>query len=84
MMDRDATSADALTRAAALGREAGLRYVYPGNRPGGVGDGEDTRCPGCGATLVRRTGFRVLEDRLTPTGGRCPDCAASIPGRWRR
>jgi pyruvate formate lyase activating enzyme len=83
MTDRGGTTAAMLLRAADLGREAGLRFVYAGNRPGGVGDGEDTRCPSCRATLVRRVGFRVLEDRLTPTGGRCPDCAAAIPGVWK-
>ncbi len=83
MADRDATTADLLLRAADLGRGAGLRFVYPGNLPGRVGDGEDTRCPSCSRTLVRRLGFRVLEDLLTPSGGRCP-CGAAIPGVWAR
>jgi len=84
MNDRGGTTAAALLRAADLGREAGLRYVYPGNMPGRVGEGEDTRCPSCRATLIRRVGFRVLEDLLTPTGGACPGCGAAIPGVWRR
>jgi len=84
MTDRGNTPAAALLRAAGIGRDAGLRFVYPGNLPGRVGDGEDTRCPSCGATLVRRVGFRVLEDLLTPTGGKCPGCAAAIPGVWKR
>jgi pyruvate formate lyase activating enzyme len=84
MSDRDFTSADLLLRAAALGREAGLRYVYPGNLPGRVGDNEDTRCPSCRRTLIRRVGFRVLEDLLTPTGGKCPGCGTGIPGVWTR
>jgi len=32
-----------------------LRYVYLGNAPGS----SDTLCPSCGATLVRREGYRV-------------------------
>jgi pyruvate formate lyase activating enzyme len=84
MTDRGGTAAAALLRAAEIGREAGLRFVYPGNMPGRVGDGEDTRCPSCRATLVRRVGFRVLEDRLTPAGGKCPGCGTAIPGVWRR
>jgi pyruvate formate lyase activating enzyme len=84
MNDRDGTAAAALLRAAEFGREAGLRYVYPGNMPGRVGDGEDTRCPSCRATLVRRVGFRVIEDRLTPAGGRCAECGTGIPGIWER
>ena len=34
-----------LLRAAEIGREEGLRYVYAGNLPGRVGDGETTFCP---------------------------------------
>jgi pyruvate formate lyase activating enzyme len=56
MRDPSATPASTLIRAYDIGRAAGLRYVYPGNRAGAVGDREDTRCPGCDATLVTRTG----------------------------
>src|SRR5712692_3800890 len=84
MTDRDATAARQLVRAAEIGEEEGLRYVYCGNQPGRVGRYEDTRCHGCGATLIRRHGYQILEDRLTPTAGRCPACATEIPGRWRR
>jgi len=81
MLDsRDTKPAD-LLRAVEAGRRAGLRYVYAGNLPGAVGGLEDTRCPGCGETLIRRHGFRVLDYRLT-SEGRCPKCAAAIPGRW--
>jgi len=81
MLDsRDTKPAD-LLRAVEAGRRAGLRYVYAGNLPGAVGGLEDTRCPGCGETLIRRHGFRVLDYRLT-SEGRCPKCSAAIPGRW--
>jgi pyruvate formate lyase activating enzyme len=83
MADRDHTTAAMLLRAADLGRAAGLRYVYPGNMPGRVGDGEDTRCPSCARTLVRRRGFSVIEDLLTGSGGKCP-CGTAIPGVWKR
>ncbi len=75
------TPASTLARAARLGRQAGLRYVYAGNLPGRVDDLEDTRCPGCGRVLVRRFGFHVAENRLA-AGGTCPDCGRLIPGRW--
>lgn len=81
MDDRDATPARALVRAAEVGVAAGLRYVYAGNLPGRVGPFEDTRCPGCGKTVVRRVGFRVLERRVDP-GGRCQGCGTVIAGRW--
>ena len=76
----DTTAAD-LLRAAAIGRRAGLRYVYAGNLPGRVADLEDTRCPSCARRLIERTGFRVTADRLTGSG-RCA-CGAAIPGRWQ-
>ena len=81
MTDRGHTTAAMLARAADLGRGAGLRFVYCGNLPGRLEGAEDTRCPACARTLVRRRGFHVLEDLLTPSGGKCP-CGAAIPGVW--
>lgn len=81
MADRHRTPAASLLRAAEIGRAAGLHFVYAGNLPGQTGSLEDTRCPGCGASLVERVGFRVQANRITP-GGACPTCAARIPGVW--
>ncbi len=77
------TARASLVRAAEIGREAGLKFVYVGNLPGMVGALEDTRCAGCGATLVRRRGFRILDNRVG-AGGRCPECSASVAGIWTR
>jgi len=77
-----ATPVETLVAAQAIGREAGLRYVYAGNLPGRVGGLEDTRCPSCGTTLVRRSGFAVHAALVTGEGT-CPSCGAAIPGRWR-
>lgn len=82
MTDVPHTPAEALLRAARIGQEAGLRYVYAGNLPGQVGRYENTYCHGCGALLVQRRGFTVLANRLASTGGTCPDCGTRIPGRW--
>ncbi len=82
MTDRGMTPAAALVRAWETGREEGLRFVYAGNLPGLIDGGEDTRCPSCGALLVARRGFRVLESHIG-AGGRCPGCGAVIPGIWR-
>ncbi len=76
------TGAALLRRAAALGQAAGLRYVYAGNLPGELPGLEDTHCPQCRAPVIEREGFRVLRNRLTEDG-RCPLCAASLPGFWR-
>ena len=45
MTDPANTTAAMLVRAARIGREAGLRYVYAGNIPGRVGDLEHTQLP---------------------------------------
>ena len=82
MTDPPDTTPAMLRRAAAIGRQAGLRYVYAGNLPGMVGDLEDTACPSCSRRLIERRGYRILRNELTPRG-RCPGCDAEIPGRWR-
>jgi pyruvate formate lyase activating enzyme len=80
MTDPDDTPVATLLRGWEIGRREGLRYVYAGNRPGRVGDRENTRCPQCSALLVERQGFTVRTNRLR--GGACPDCSTSIPGVW--
>jgi pyruvate formate lyase activating enzyme len=70
-----------LLEAAAIGRDRGLRFVYAGNLPGRVGDLEDTRCAECGEVLIARFGYHIRDYRLTAEG-RCPSCAAAVPGRW--
>ena len=77
---RDTTAED-LLRAVEIGQQSGLRYIYAGNLPGMVGDWEDTRCPQCSQTLIKRHGYLIEDYRLTAEG-RCPNCAAQIPGRW--
>jgi pyruvate formate lyase activating enzyme len=64
-----------LQQARDIGLEAGLRYVYLGN----VHGGEDTFCYSCGGLLIKRSGFRVLENRIR-ADGRCPHCNAKVSG----
>jgi pyruvate formate lyase activating enzyme len=77
--DVEPTPQETLERAVAIGHEEGLDFVYVGNvdLPGG----EDTVCPGCGGTVVRRRGFDVLaaNGRRTARAG----CAAQGSG-WDR
>jgi pyruvate formate lyase activating enzyme len=61
-----------------IARAAGLHYPYVGNLPGH--EGEHTRCHHCGQLLIRRIGFRVLENKIV--NGACPACHKSIPGVW--
>jgi len=75
------TSREDLLRAVDIGRQAGLRYIYAGNLPGRVGESENTYCPQCRVMLIERYGYLIKDYRLT-ADGRCPKCAAQIPGRW--
>ena len=81
MTDPANTSPRTLVRAAQIGKEAGLRFIYAGNLPGQVGELENTRCPNCRELLIERLGYHILDYRLTAKGS-CPKCDAAIPGRW--
>lgn len=81
MTDPDNTDAKTLLRAAEIGKEAGLRYVYAGNLPGQVGEYEDTFCAACNHRLIRRRGYVILEYHITGEGT-CPKCNTPVPGIW--
>lgn len=81
MTDPDDTPVAALERACEIGVEAGLRFVYAGNRPGRVGRWEHTWCPGCGELLIERTGYHIRRQRVG-LDGTCPSCTQRIPGIW--
>jgi pyruvate formate lyase activating enzyme len=67
-----------LEKAADIGKKAGLRYIYIGNV---WGLSEDTHCPACGTLLIRREGFRVIENRMKDS--HCRHCLAPIAGIFR-
>jgi pyruvate formate lyase activating enzyme len=75
------TEARTLLRAAEIGREAGLNFVYAGNLPGHVEEYENTLCPQCNTTLVRRRGYVIRAYAITPAGT-CPQCGTRVPGVW--
>lgn len=70
-----ATPLETLKKAAMLGKKAGLHYVYIGNV---WGESEDTFCPRCGKSLLRRSGFSLEENNLKK--GQCSFCGAPIAG----
>jgi pyruvate formate lyase activating enzyme len=82
MTDPDNTDAKTLLRAAEIGQEAGLRYVYTGNLPGMTGTYENTYCHKCGELIVARYGYYIRTNKLAGTG-RCPKCNTAIPGIWK-
>jgi len=80
MTDPENTSPETLVRAAEIGYDAGLQFVYAGNLPGRLGKYENTYCPSCHHLLIERHGFTVRNNNLQ--NGACPKCKTSIPGVW--
>ncbi len=76
MLDLRPTPLRTLAETAGIGRRAGLKHVYPGNAPE-LGEG-DTRCASCGQLLIRRRGYRIVENVLVRGG--CPGCGARLAG----
>ena len=73
MSDPENTTPEMLMAAAAIAKDAGLRYVYAGNVPGQVGELENTRCHNCHVTLIERYGYLIRSYRIT-AAGTCPEC----------
>lgn len=78
LKDIPATPYETLARCHEQARQAGLKYVYVGN----VAEDEyqQTRCPGCGRTVIGRSGFEITAIHLDD--GRCSYCHQPIPGVW--
>jgi pyruvate formate lyase activating enzyme len=77
LLDKPPTPLSTLRKAVEIGQRAGLEYVYQGNVPG---EGEDTLCPRCKNILIKRIGYRVLENTIKDGG--CPSCGNGIEGIW--
>jgi pyruvate formate lyase activating enzyme len=58
--------------------ERGLHYVYVGNVPGHPGN--NTYCPKCGKTVIRRSSYFLEEMNLE--NGCCKFCGCGIAGVW--
>lgn len=80
MVDSIPTPISTLKRAYEIGREEGLNYVYLGNVPGDPT--ESTYCPNCGRVVIKRWGYRILENHIEE--GRCAFCKEKIPGVWSK
>ena len=64
------TPLNTLERAYQIGKEEGLEFVYLGNVPGHAY--ENTNCPKCGKTVIKRRGF-YIEEKST-VDGHCVYC----------
>lgn len=71
------TPSSTLDMAWETAKEVGLKYVYVGNVPGHPGN--STTCPGCGAMLIERVGYQILQNNIS--NGSC-QCGEKIPGIW--
>lgn len=72
--DKEPTPLAKLKEAYAIGKDAGLRYVYIGN----IMEEEKTYCHGCGRDLIARSGFSVVKNVLK--SGKCPGCDTALDG----
>jgi pyruvate formate lyase activating enzyme len=72
------TPIQTLIRAREVALSQGLNYVYLGNVPGH--EAENTFCPTCKNTLVKRYGFIILN--IDIKNGKCSRCGRFIAGVW--
>lgn len=80
MVQSSPTAPRALADAAAVGRRAGLQYVYVERAIGEAG--RRTDCPACGMVLIERGVWDTRSVFASPDG-KCPGCSYRIPGRWK-
>jgi pyruvate formate lyase activating enzyme len=79
MRDLPPTPPATLTRARQQARRAGRHHGYTGNLHDT--EGGTTFCGACGSALIVRDWYELLDYRVTPRGT-CPDCGATVPGRF--
>lgn len=79
LTDVPPTPVETLRKARRIAREEGMLFVYIGNVPGD--DGEDTFCPSTREKVIDRTGFWIVDYKLTPDG-KC-DNGYQIAGVWK-
>ncbi len=75
LTDAPHTPIETLTKAATIGRQAGLQFIYLGNV---MEPSTDTACPSCGAKIIERGGYRLGALRIV--NGKCDHCKATIAG----
>ncbi len=72
------TPVKTIERACEIAYNEGLNYVYAGNIPGNKY--ENTYCPKCGAVLIQRYGYYILQKSIV--SGKCKNCGQEIAGVW--
>ncbi len=79
MGDIPATPPETLRRARAIAQREGLRHVYTGNVHDR--DGDTTSCLSCGAPVLVRDWYEIVETNLGPNGT-CRSCGRAVAGRF--
>ncbi|MBN2715566.1 MAG: AmmeMemoRadiSam system radical SAM enzyme [Deltaproteobacteria bacterium] len=72
------TPVSTLENARRIAIENGVRYAYAGNVPGHPS--ENTICPWCRTTVIKRLGFHVISNQIS--NGKCNHCGHAVAGRW--
>jgi pyruvate formate lyase activating enzyme len=72
------TPPETLLRARRIALAEGLKHVYIGNIE--VEGGEETRCAGCGRSLIRRHRYTLVANDVV--NGACPQCGRPVKGVW--
>ncbi len=81
MRDREFTSRESLLKAASIAKNEGLLYIYIGNiYLGALSEWENTCCPSCGKTVIKRRGFTTYDLKIK--NGKCGYCNFNIAGVW--
>lgn len=75
-----ATPVETLRQAQAIGRKAGLKYVYIGNCPNC--QNESTVCSECRKTVIKRENYQIGQINITASG-MCKFCEKNIKGIWK-
>ena len=72
------TSQSTMETARRIGLDTGLEFVYISNLAPHTGN--HTYCPSCGKVLIKRLGFKVLDNSLQ--NSKCCFCGQAIAGVW--
>lgn len=78
LKDLPRTPLQTLEKCRDIALETGLEYVYLSNVA--PHEGNDTFCPKCKGKVVKRLGFKILENSLD--NGACKKCGTKLPGVW--
>lgn len=73
------TPEDVMLDIAEMASGMGMNYIYLGNLP--PNKWENTVCPKCKKVLIKRSGYRILEN-LVGSNGKCKFCSQKIYGKW--